>query len=86
MALGTASGEVALTMISSTLSVRSGGQAGQSLGQRLPGSGWVSSLAGGPPVSPPLMRYLTVVQGASRISSWSVPSRSAPFWLSTPMT
>ena len=45
-----------------------------------------ASPAGGPPGSPPLMRYLTVVQGAKRMSSWSMPSRLAPFSLSTPIT
>ena len=34
----------------------------------------------------PAMRYLMVVQGASRMSSWSMPIMLAPLRLSTPMT
>ena len=34
----------------------------------------------------PLTRYLIVVQGASTMSSWSMPIMLAPLRLSTPMT
>src|SRR4051794_23860549 len=34
----------------------------------------------------PATRYLMVVHGASRVSSWSRPIMLAPLWLSTPTT
>ena len=85
---GSASGDFALTMIWSTLSVRSRCcAAGQPFGQRQAGRR-MRRLPGrrARRVTPPLMRYLTVVHGAKRMSSWSVPSRLAPFSLSTPIT
>ena len=61
-------------------------QPGKRSASERPGKGRPAFLPTGPPASPPLMRYFTVVQGAKRMSSWSVPSRSAPFWLKTPIT
>ena len=80
------------TRICSMLSLRTRcPAAGQPLDQRSAPAARCRSAARARPrttsaMPPPLMRYLTVVQGASRMSSWSAPSRLAPFSLNTPMT
>jgi hypothetical protein len=51
-----------------------------------PGRACVASGLSGDPDAAPLIRYLTVVHGARRMSSWSTPRRLAPLTLSTPIT